>query len=76
MIVGYDNIDLDISVSKPFLRKEMELKMKAICDGRKSRTDVVHESLTQYREVFIKTQREIDALKQSVTKYVVNEGRA
>ncbi|KAK5100556.1 DNA topoisomerase [Lithohypha guttulata] len=75
LIEGYDNVGLDVSVSKPFLRKEMELKMKAICEGRKSRREVVDESLEQYREVFVKTQREIDALKRSVTKYVVNDGR-
>ncbi|KAK5956296.1 DNA topoisomerase [Knufia fluminis] len=75
LIEGYDDVGLDVSVSKPFLRKEMELKMKAICEGRKSRREVVEESLEQYREVFVKTQRELDALKRSVTKYVVNEGR-
>ena len=74
LIEGYDNVGLDVSVSKPFLRKEMELKMKAICEGRKSRTEVVQESLDQYREVFVKTQREIQVLKDSVTKYVVNAG--
>lgn len=75
LIEGYDNVGLDVSVSKPFLRKEMELKMKAICEGRKSRSEVVEESLEQYRAVFIKTQRELEALRRSVTKYVVNEGR-
>lgn len=75
LIEGYDNVGLDVSVSKPFLRKEMELKMKAICEGRKSRNEVVQESLDQYREVFVKTQREINVLKRSVTKYVVNGGR-
>jgi DNA topoisomerase-3 len=74
LIEGYDNVGLDVSVSKPFLRKEMELKMKAICEGRKTRTEVVQESLEQYREVFVKTQREIDVLRQAVTKYVVNGG--
>ncbi|EHY56203.1 DNA topoisomerase [Exophiala dermatitidis] len=74
LIEGYDNVGLDVSVSKPFLRKEMELKMKAISEGRKSRTEVVQESLDQYREVFIKTQREINVLKEAVTKYVVNAG--
>jgi DNA topoisomerase III len=73
LIEGYDNVGLDVSVSKPFLRKEMELKMKAICEGRKSKTEVVQESLDQYREVFVKTQRDIQALKDSVTKYVVHE---
>ena len=74
LIEGYDNVGLDVSVSKPFLRKEMELKMKAICEGRKSRNEVVQESLDQYREVFVKTNREINILKQSVTRYVVNGG--
>ena len=74
LIEGYDHVGLDVSVSKPFLRKEMELKMKAICEGRKTRTQVVQESLDQYREVFVKTQREINILKQSVTRYVVNGG--
>ncbi|KIW91083.1 uncharacterized protein Z519_07977 [Cladophialophora bantiana CBS 173.52] len=74
LIEGYDNVGLDVSVSKPFLRKEMELKMKAICEGRKSRNEVVQESLEQYREVFVKTQREIQVLKDAVTKYVVNGG--
>jgi hypothetical protein len=41
----------------------MELKMKAICEGSKSRSDVVQESLGQYREVFITTSRRIDVLK-------------
>ena len=72
LIEGYDNVGLDVSVSKPFLRKEMELKMKAICDGRKSRTEVVQESLDEYRQVFVKTQHQIDVLKRSVMRYVVN----
>ncbi|ETN36211.1 uncharacterized protein HMPREF1541_08488 [Cyphellophora europaea CBS 101466] len=72
LVEGYDNVGLDVSVSKPFLRKEMELKMKAICDGGKTKTEVVQESLEQYREVFSKTLREVDVLKRSVVKYVVN----
>ncbi|OAP54219.1 hypothetical protein AYL99_11320 [Fonsecaea erecta] len=74
LIEGYDKMGLDVSVSKPFLRKEMELRMKAICEGRKSRTEVVQESLEKYREVFVRTQSEIQVLKNAVTKYVVNGG--
>jgi DNA topoisomerase III len=72
LVEGYDNVGLDVSVSKPFLRKEMELKMKAICDGGKTKTEVVQETLEQYREVFSRTQREIDVLRRAVVKYVVN----
>ena len=76
LVEGYDNVGLNVSVSKPFLRKEMELKVKAICDGQKSRTEVVQDTLDQYREVFVKTQQQIDVLKQSVLRYVVNGGAA
>jgi DNA topoisomerase III len=74
LVEGYDNVGLDVSVSKPFLRKEMEVKMKMICEGRKSRNEVVQESLEQYREVFVRTQREINVLKESVRRYVVGGG--
>ena len=76
LVEGYDNVGLDVSVSKPFLRKEMELKMKAICDGGKTKTEVVEESIEQYREVFTRTQMQIEILKQSVRRYVVNGGQA
>lgn len=74
LVEGYDNVGLDVSVSKPFLRKEMELKMKAICEGGKTKTEVVQESLEQYRAVFSKTQQEVDVLKRAVIRYVVNGG--
>ena len=41
----------------------MELRMKEICAGTKSRSDVVQESLEQYREVFIRTSQQIHVLK-------------
>jgi len=37
--------------------------MKAICEGRSTRADVVHQSLEQYREVFIRTNQQIGVLK-------------
>lgn len=63
LIEGYDNIGLDTSLGKPFLRKEMEIKMKEICAGTKTRNDFVHETLEQYRNVFARTQQQVDVLK-------------
>ena len=63
LIEGYDNIGLDVSLSKPFLRKEMEIKMREICAGTKSRRDCVQETLEQYREVFVKASQQQDVLK-------------
>ena len=63
LIESYDNIGLDTSLGKPFLRKEMEVKMKEICAGTKSRNDFVHETLEQYREVFVRTQQQVAVLR-------------
>ena len=40
----------------------MELKMKAICDGRKTRREVTEETIEQYRAVYVRTQQRLDAL--------------
>lgn len=63
LIVGYDNLRFETSLSKPFLRKEMEEHMKAICEGRMTKAEVVNQSLEQYREVFVTTTQQIDVLK-------------
>ncbi|KAL9583382.1 MAG: hypothetical protein Q9212_002741 [Teloschistes hypoglaucus] len=63
LIEGYDSIGLDTSLGKPFLRKEMELKMKEICAGTKTRNDFVHETLEQYRHAFIRTQQQVELLR-------------
>ncbi|KAJ5724150.1 DNA topoisomerase 3 [Penicillium malachiteum] len=77
LVEGYDNVVAglpnSISLSKPFLRKEMELRMLEICAGTKSRQDVVQQSLDMYREVFIHTQRRIEMLKVACRKYLVEE---
>lgn len=36
--------------------------MKDICEGRRTKNDVVHESLEMYREVFMKANREVNVL--------------
>ena len=74
LVEGYDNVVAGLpdspSLSKPFLRKEMELRMREICAGTKSRQQVVMESVEMYREVFIHTQRRINMLKDACRKYM------
>ncbi|EGP87686.1 DNA topoisomerase 3 [Zymoseptoria tritici IPO323] len=63
LIEGYESMGFEISLAKPFLRKEMELKMKAICEGRKTRRQVVEETIEQYRDVYMRTQRQLGLLR-------------
>ncbi|KZZ96258.1 DNA topoisomerase III [Ascosphaera apis ARSEF 7405] len=78
LVEGYDNVVNGIanspSLSKPHLRKEMESHMRDICSGSMSRSDVVQVSLDKYREVFLYTQRRIDALKDACRKYMFSTG--
>jgi len=63
LIEGFDKMNFETSLAKPFLRKEMELKMKAICNGRTTKQAVLHESLAQYRHVFDESQEQLNVLK-------------
>ena len=74
LIEGYDSIGLETSLGKPFLRKEMEMKMRQICAGTKSRHDLVQETLEQYRAVFARSQAQVDVLRAACRKYVFGDG--
>ena len=63
LIEGFDRMNFETSLGKPFLRKEMELKMKAICDGRTTKQVVLNESIQQYRQVFMQSKQKLGVLK-------------
>lgn len=63
LIEGFDRMRFETSLGKPFLRKEMELKMKAICEGRTTKQAVLHESLGEYRQVYDQSRAELNILK-------------
>lgn len=77
LVEGYDNVVAGLtdcpSLSKPHLRKEMEQRMRDICNGSRTRMEVVEQSLDMYRGVFIQTQRRIDMLKEACRKYVFQQ---
>ncbi|GAB7351247.1 hypothetical protein MBLNU459_g1673t1 [Dothideomycetes sp. NU459] len=75
LVKGYEDMNFETSLSKPFLRKEMEIKMKAICEGRTTRREVVQESLDMYRDVYIRTTQRMDVLKASIDKYIPSTRR-
>ena len=78
LILGYDRMNFETSLGKPFLRKEMELKMKAICDGRTTKEIVLRESISQYRQVFMQTQEKLGVLRavRSTLESIMREKKA
>lgn len=78
LVTGYDAMPFPPQtppLTKPFLRKEMEVKMKGICDGRLTREEVVAESLEMYRGVFAIAQREVGRLRESCERFVAGVGQ-
>ncbi|WEW60570.1 DNA topoisomerase [Emydomyces testavorans] len=79
LVEGYDDLVVDLadcpSLCKPFLRKEMELRMRDICAGTRTRGQVVSENLEMYRRVFVHTQRSMEVLKRACRKYVFDQGQ-
>ena len=71
LISGYDAVGLAENLSKPFLRKELEIRLKEICEGRKTKEEVVREEVAQYKRVFLQTKERIGVLKGSCRRYVL-----
>jgi len=44
------------------MHPQMELKMKAICDGSKTSREVIDETVAQYRAVYLRTQQHLNVL--------------
>ncbi|KAF3347640.1 hypothetical protein BJF96_g9200 [Verticillium dahliae] len=70
LIVGFDRMELETSLGKPFLRKEMEAQMKAICEGRASKAEVLQQNIGQYRQVFALTQEKMNTLKEACREFI------
>ncbi|RYP92670.1 hypothetical protein DL770_001183 [Monosporascus sp. CRB-9-2] len=74
LIDGFDRMNFETSLGKPFLRKEMELKMRAICDGQTTKEAVLSESIRQYRHVYMQSQEKLGVLKTACREYVFGDG--
>ncbi|KAI1331258.1 DNA topoisomerase [Xylariaceae sp. FL0255] len=74
LIQGFDRMNFETSLGKPFLRKEMELKMKAICEGRTTKEVFLRESIQQYRHVYEQSQQKLNVLKAACREYVFANG--
>ncbi|KAL2271743.1 hypothetical protein VTJ83DRAFT_1114 [Remersonia thermophila] len=74
LIEGFDRMRFETSLGKPFLRKEMELKMKAICEGRTTKQLVLRESIEGYRRVFEQSRAELNVLKAACRQELKHVG--
>ncbi len=70
LIDGYEEMGLEISLSKPYLRRQMELGLKDICNGKVSKDIVLHELLHIYKGTFCLCNQKKQILMNAYQKYV------
>lgn len=66
LIQSYDTLDLN--VSRPILRKNLEENLMRICNGSTSRPQVVSEELRMYREIYSKFADGIELFKRTIVQ--------
>lgn len=57
-------MEMNLSLSKPFLRSQMEANMRRICDGQKSKEEVVTESIQMYKDAFTRAHAQSRILEE------------
>ncbi|KAH7920702.1 prokaryotic type I DNA topoisomerase [Leucogyrophana mollusca] len=74
LVEGYNQIGFDRSLSKPQLRRETERSMVQVCEGTKSKDEMLAESIEQYKDMFITAKREFEKVISSVRRYIGGNG--
>ncbi|RDB16720.1 DNA topoisomerase 3 [Hypsizygus marmoreus] len=74
LIEGYNQMALHKSVSKPQLRRETERSMVQVCEGTKSKSDMLEETIVQYKDMFMIARSEFDKVVACVRRYLEGNG--
>ncbi|KAJ2079951.1 DNA topoisomerase 3-alpha [Coemansia sp. RSA 988] len=68
LVEGYDAIGLELSLTKPYLRRETERQLRCICDGLKSKEEVIRESVELYSAVYTRSVEQVEQLEQALSR--------
>ncbi|KIJ68114.1 hypothetical protein HYDPIDRAFT_83606 [Hydnomerulius pinastri MD-312] len=63
LVEGYNQIGFERSLSKPQLRREVrwtERSMVQVCEGAKTKDEMLVQSIEQYREMYVMAKREFE----------------
>ncbi|EOR02841.1 hypothetical protein E3P92_03141 [Wallemia ichthyophaga] len=72
LVEGYNKMNFDKSFAKPQLRRENEEKMNMIGEGIAQKSDVLLESINQYRDIYNRSALQFATLVNSVKHYLQN----
>jgi len=70
LVMSYETIGLNLSLTKPLLRRETELEVSAVANGQKRKTDVLGQLVAKYEKVFKQTQSRRADLMTEARKHI------
>ncbi|KAJ3276880.1 DNA topoisomerase 3-alpha [Terramyces sp. JEL0728] len=70
LVCGYDEMGIDLSLSKPDLRAQMESNMNCIITGTKTKEQVIQEVVQMYRGAYQHAFDQMDVLVNQIGKYM------
>lgn len=66
LVVGYDHVGLEHSLTKPRLRCMLEADLKAICEGRSTKQEVLHKTIESFQEALSSIMSKLDILYRAL----------
>ncbi|KAK0213155.1 prokaryotic type I DNA topoisomerase [Desarmillaria ectypa] len=76
LVEGYNQMGLEKSLDKPILRRETERRMVQVCNGQRSKQEMINQSLEQYKEMFMIAKGNFDKVVTCVQNYLERHGDA
>lgn len=70
LVMSYDKIGLDDSLTKPFLRKETEVMVSAVANGNEQKADILRKLIAKYETVFRRTTSMKSELMDEAKKHI------
>ncbi|KAI8870784.1 prokaryotic type I DNA topoisomerase [Ramicandelaber brevisporus] len=69
LVEGFDSIGFEMSLSKPYLRQQLEQNLELIRNGQIIPRIVINEAIHKYKSVYLRSKSQASKLSQSVAKY-------
>ncbi|KAJ3236005.1 DNA topoisomerase [Chytriomyces hyalinus] len=66
LVLGYRSMEMQVSLSKPYLRSQLEVNIKRIFEGHRTKQDVLDENIFHYRNAFREACERIATLKRTL----------
>ncbi|CAG8584827.1 7501_t:CDS:10, partial [Ambispora gerdemannii] len=70
LVHGYREIGFEYSLSKPFLRRNLERELQMICQNQKTKDDVARTYVQKYRNMYDLTLQEEDKIVQAFMRHL------